>query len=151
MTPEESRAVLHQLEHEQQEITQAIREWRAWWNEIRNWGIPRFGEMASRLNAIRDQLQAHFERAERVGCLGAPAKRAQAQERARRLKAEHSGMLTELASLVDHFRNCPCDESCWGDARADFEAFLTRLDDYERRETELIKMALAANAEVVGD
>ena len=45
-------------------VTTKIDELRQWMREVRQLGIPHFGETATRLRQIRDQLVQHFQREE---------------------------------------------------------------------------------------
>jgi hypothetical protein len=132
---------------EQQGIHREVEAWRTWWKEIREWGVPNFGQMSQRLRNIRDHLDEHFQHEERNGCLAQAGKLGKDLARsAEHLVKEHAELLTELNSLIGRLESSGSEPLCWGDARRDFEAFLERLTHHEDAEDQLIRDALGSAA-----
>lgn len=128
-----------QLHQEQVEIYREIDDWRRWWTEVKEYGIPHFGEMGIRIAQIRDQLARHFrheEQSDPFAHLTDPKDRQTAQ----RLMAEHGRLLADLNSLIDLMETCGCDQMCWGDARLAFEQFLSQLEGHEQEENRLMAL-----------
>jgi hypothetical protein len=138
MTTSTIQEAVRMIDADHAKIDREIDGLHAWSAEVRELGIPRFGEMALRLEKIRDQLQTHFLMEEKTGCLTAAAAEKSDPQEASRLVNEHSELLTELNSLIERFRTCSWDDTCWGAACGDFEAFLGRLRAHERAENELV-------------
>lgn len=126
-----------QLQQEWAAIHREITEWRCWWTEVREMGIPHFGEMALRIGQIREQLKQHFQHEEQTNpfvSLTDPCD----QATARSLLQEHQTLLEDLDAFIKQLEECGCDEMCWGDARLAFEQFLSRLSAHEDQEHRLI-------------
>lgn len=128
-----------QLQNEQAAVHQQIQDWKQWWMELKEYGIPHFGEMSLRLKKIRDILAAHFRHEEDAECFPRIKRISSADAiQIENLIQEHTTLLNELDGLVEKLADCGCDDLCWGEAGAMFEKYLERLDAHEERENQLI-------------
>jgi hypothetical protein len=57
-------SLLDQWKSEHNDLTHSIRETTLWLGQVSQLGIPRFGELAARLDAMRRRMSQHFEREE---------------------------------------------------------------------------------------
>lgn len=132
-------AAVAALQKEHTLLDREIADWRAWWRELSEMGIPHFGEMGDRLTRFRDHLAAHFAHEEQQGCLpvviGLPAG---SVKQMAELRDDHSPMLAELDRLIARLQACEPDFGSWRNARQDFEAVLDRLNQHEQAEDHLL-------------
>jgi hypothetical protein len=56
--------LLDQWKSEHNDLTHSIRETTLWLGQVSQLGIPRFGELAARLDAMRQRMRKHFDREE---------------------------------------------------------------------------------------
>lgn len=133
-----------QLCCEQEQIHKLIDDWRAWWNELREYGVPHFGEMGLKIKEIRNDLNQHFKHEEQASCF---PRIAQVDEEKRatveRLLQQHIELIAELDVLSRLFQTSGNHDMTWGDAGKTFEKFLDRLERHEQNETQLISEASA--------
>lgn len=140
----ETRQELQRLMADHREIHRELDECLRWCAEVRELGVPQFGEMGLRLARVRILLQTHFAREERtVGFAdlgGTPLERG-----GRQLLNEHRELLADLDALIERFRGGAAEEMCWGDAGRELQNFVQRWQAHECAETKLMEEALAAS------
>lgn len=56
--------LIEQWKSEHDDLTHSIRETTLWLGQVSQLGIPRFGELAARLDAMRRRMRQHFDREE---------------------------------------------------------------------------------------
>lgn len=135
--------LLQVFDREQEEIHKEISNWRRWWQELKEFGEPRCGEMSSRLTQIRAMLTGHIQREEREGLFsGEFLPRTSLEQLAERLSAEHAELIAELDDLIERLHGCKGKVLCWGEAGRLFETFLQHLEDHERVESEFLEQRL---------
>lgn len=64
---ESLEALLRQWNDEHNDLAKSIRDTTLWLGQVSQRGIPRFGELAARLNSMRQRMKQHFEREESIG------------------------------------------------------------------------------------
>ncbi len=122
------------LEHER--LLQSIRDWRAWWKELAEFGVPHFGEMGDRIRQLRETVAEHFRHEEQAT---APLREApQTKDEWNQLHAHHETLLQEFDELIDRLKACEPPFECWGKAREEMEAILDRLEKQEQAEMAII-------------
>jgi hypothetical protein len=98
--------------------------------------------MASRLRALRGDLQAHFDSEEAGGYLAAALAAAPEFTReAEELQAQHRQLLGALDQFVAQLQNSHRSVKNWDEARQRLEDFLMRLHDHEAAENTIIQAA----------
>jgi hypothetical protein len=104
---------------EHQKLTRRIAELRRWWSELDELGIRKFGEMASRVQELRDLLAAHFAEEESGGYLSsALAAAPEFTAQAAALGGEHAQFLERLDHLIARLRDSEETSHFWRTARA---------------------------------
>jgi iron-sulfur cluster repair protein YtfE (RIC family) len=132
--------IVFELEQEHQALQQEVDEWRKWWQELQEFGQPRFGEMGERLAHFQAHMQSHFRHEETSGPLAESANMSPTvQPRIRKLRNEHGQLLSELAAIIAGLSECGTAFANWGDARQGFEAFLNHLQRHDLEEHELFE------------
>lgn len=128
-------------DEEHAELNQQIADWRSWWEELQQLGLPHFGEMGDRVARFRETLAAHFHHEEFSGPFAdltetaEPANQLQIKE----FWQEHHRILEALDGLVQKLKKCQPEESCWTAARSEFETVIQQFEAQEQREDELLK------------
>lgn len=103
-----------------------------------------FGWDAARqaVTSLREELERHFEREESDGYLQEVLSRAPERAKAAaKLQGDHSRMRGELAKLLATVLVARSRDA----AREELETFLAGLADHERREHELVQLALTTD------
>lgn len=120
------------LKDEHAAIDKQIRDWREWWHELDQMGVPHFGEMGNQLRTFRDGLAAHFRHEERLESLDLVASSPRLPMTS--LHEEHEQLLFELDQLISRLCAPVPEFDSWSKARAEFEKFLDRLAEHEQTE-----------------
>jgi len=133
---------LHTFLEAHQTLTRRIAELRKWWSELDALGDRKFGEMAFRVQELRDLLAEHFEEEERDGYLAsalavAPQFSAQAAD----LCSQHPQFLDRLDNLIGRVRDSEPRSDYWRTARDELEQFLADLRRHERSENAIVQAA----------
>jgi hypothetical protein len=127
--------VSDQFQAEHADLARRVEEWRDWWEELRDLGLPHFNEMGYRLYQFREALAEHMRHEETAPRLRELARLVLGQEGvAGRLWEEHEKLLKRLDEIIERLRACTPSYACWGEARDDFERWLIDLQDHEERE-----------------
>jgi hypothetical protein len=134
--------VVHTFLEQHQSLSRRIAELRKWWSELDGLGARKFGEMAFRMQELRDLLTEHFEEEERDGYLAsalavAPHFSVQAAELCR----QHPHFLDRLDSQIARVRDSEPSSDDWRAARDELEQFLTDLRRHERSENAIVQTA----------
>ncbi len=138
----QSSVSLHTFLEEHQHLTHRIAELRKWWLELDAIGTRKFGEMAFRVQELRDLLAAHFEEEERGGYLAsalavAPQLSAQAAE----LCCQHPQFLDRLDKMIARVRDAEPSSDYWRTVRNELEQLLVDLRRHERSENTIVQTA----------
>jgi len=138
---------LHTFLEEHQDLTRWIAELRKWWLELDALGTRKFGEMAFRMQELRDLLAEHFQQEERDGYLAsalavAPQFVAQAPD----LCKQHQQFLDRLDKMIAKVRDSEPASDYWRTARDELEQFLADLRRHEASENAIVQTALHGDA-----
>lgn len=133
---------LHTFLKEHQKLTRRIAELRKWWSELDALGTRKFGEMAFRIEELRDFLAEHFEEEERDGYLAsvlelAPHLTAQASVLCR----QHRLFLSRLDDLIARVRCPEPPATLWRSARDEIAQFVSDLRQHEQAENAIVQGA----------
>jgi hypothetical protein len=133
---------LHTFLEEHQNLMRRIAELRKWWSELDALGARKFGEMAFRVQELRDLLAEHFEGEERDGYLAsalavAPHLSVQAADLCR----QHPQFLDRLDNVIARVRDSEPSSDYWRTARDELEQFLADLRQHERSENAIVQTA----------
>lgn len=135
MTGHRAQADAGSLTTEHSSLNREIADWREWWAELKEMGLPNFGEMGARLARFREHLAAHFEHEENEKSLALVEQLPhETLDRLAQLRDEHAGLLADLDHIVERLQACDPQFEGWSDARSEFDAFLTRLKAHENAE-----------------
>lgn len=106
---------------------------RAWTRAVSDWGMPRFGELSSRLVPFREALARHFadedsgKYSETAMC---PANQAILQ-----LSEQHQKILERLDRLIESLRAPEPKFHSWQAALEEMESLITEICDHEQHES----------------
>jgi len=133
---------VHTFLEEHQHLTHRIAELRKWWSELDALGDRKFGEMAFRVQELRNLLAEHFDEEERDGYLAsalavAPHFSVQAAE----LCHQHPQFLEQLDNLIARVRDSQPTSDYWRTVRDELEQFLVDLRRHERSENAIVQTA----------
>jgi hypothetical protein len=124
------------------DLMHEIADLQRWWKELYELGIPKYAEMAMRLNSLRNELRAHFENEEAGGYLAAALAAAPEFAReAKELQAQHPQLLSALDQFIAQLQNNHPSVRTWDEARQRLEDFLLRLRDHEAAENTIVQAA----------
>ncbi|HXY36520.1 MAG TPA: hemerythrin domain-containing protein [Planctomycetaceae bacterium] len=140
----ESRSLnsLQALLKEHQEIARRIAELRQWWSELDSLGIRKFGEMAFRVQELRDLLAEHFAGEERDGYLRAAlAVAPQFTRPAATLREEHAQFLERLDQQIARLQQCEPESGYWRESRDEIEQLVAALRQHEQSENAIVQAA----------
>ena len=131
---------LHTFLEEHQKLTRRIAELRKWWSELDALGARKFGEMAFRVQDLRDLLAEPFEGEERDGYLAsvlavAPHLSVQAADLCR----QHPQFLDRLDNVIARVRDSEPSSNYWRTARDELEQFLADLHRHEQSENAIVQ------------
>lgn len=134
---------LQSLLGDHDELAQRIDAIRQWWEELDEFGRPKFGEMADRVAEFRAALATHFDDEECGGYLRPVLDAAPGfADAAEALRKQHPALLSDAAELVDHLHKCDRPGECWKDARKRFESLVDAVRRHETAENLLIRRAM---------
>ena len=126
---------------ERQAVSACIDELRQWMNEVSQLGIPHFGETATRLRPLREQLVDHFAcedemiaKVARSPDTGPPSTKGLASESSR----EHRELLSQLDEIVRDLDQLEPPFPSWQAAIRAVEHFIDSLEQHESREIQRV-------------
>ena len=133
---------LTRLLEEHRELMGRISEIRKWWAELDQFGLPKFGEMGTRVEELKHILVEHFLEEEKDGYLAealavAPQYAGQAEE----LQKQHGEMLETLNDFSQRLEMSEPPFDSWQKARDEFEEIIASLRRHERAENEIVQSA----------
>ena len=141
----EIHALFGQWKDEDRDLDSYVDSVRDWMNDVSKLGIPRFGETANRLQRLRERLNAHFEREDKIGGQlqdlyeGDSAELTAACRQAQR---DHSSLLDQLDSLIARLDEVDPPFPSWEAAMGQFELFIVALEQHEDHELDSIEMLI---------
>jgi hypothetical protein len=143
MNPRELTLISGPLKLAHEALQRSVQELRLWWREVEELGKPRFGEMGTRIHALRELLSEHFRLEEDGGYLKEPLYAApHLATQAQTLRAEHSAILDDLERLARRLEAAPCELDCWTAAWHELAAVLARLERHEHDEHDFWQAAI---------
>lgn len=143
MNPRELTLISGPLKEAHEALQRSIQDLRQWWRELEQLGKPRFGEMGTRVHALRELLSEHFRLEEEGGYLKEPLNAAPHRApQAQALRADHTAILADLERLARQLEAAPCELDCWTAAWHELAAVLARLERHEHEENEFWQTAI---------
>ncbi|MCA9015709.1 MAG: hemerythrin domain-containing protein [Planctomycetaceae bacterium] len=133
---------LQYLLDEHEEILLHIKELNDWCAELGERGLPKFGEMGTRVGRFRDLLAKHFEDEAQEGyfkpvldespgfCIMVPD-----------FKAKHTTTLSLIDDFISRLKQPEPPFKNWSSALKEFEGLLTVLREHEDQEIKLVQEA----------
>ncbi|WP_437229894.1 hypothetical protein SH661x_001677 [Planctomicrobium sp. SH661] len=133
------------LSAEQERIEEAVREWKAWWTEMKQMGYPNFCELELYLARIKERLREHFEHEEQSGRLESLARSGSSDPQMHaQLLHEHAEILSRLNRLTDSLQMSHRSDFSWCSACQELDEILEELRSHEQREVDLANAAAAS-------
>ncbi|HUE16399.1 MAG TPA: hemerythrin domain-containing protein [Planctomycetaceae bacterium] len=134
--------VVHTFLEQHQNLSRRIAELRRWWSELDALGTRKFGEMAFRMQELRDLLTEHFDEEERDGYLAsALAVAPHFSVEAADLCRQHPHFLDRLDNQIARVRASEPSSEYWRAARDELEQLLTDLRRHEQSENAIVQTA----------
>ncbi|MCA9003628.1 MAG: hemerythrin domain-containing protein [Planctomycetaceae bacterium] len=144
--PVESVKITHEhlqyLLDEHEEILSHIKDLNQWWTELDEHGLPKYGEMGTRMEGLRDLLSKHFSDEEQEGyfkplmdeepgfCIMVPD-----------FKERHKEFLNRLDDFSVRLKQSKPPFQSWNEALQEFKSLLGDLRTNEKREIERVQEA----------
>jgi hypothetical protein len=130
------------MAEEHAELMRRLAALRTWWAELDQFGMPKFGEMGSQVESLRDILAEHFAAEEQDGYLSsalavAPNLHRQVNE----LRLQHGHLLEALNDLIKRLKMSEPPFRSWQAACRELEDILTDLRRHEQAENETVQAA----------
>lgn len=133
------RVGLTELISEHEDLVLRLKSERQWWQQLRELGKPNFGQMGTRLEALRKRLADHFaheESAERA------TGRAISGTAASDSADQHCEFLARLDRIVRQLSGCGPGFECWGAAGQEFDLFAADLQLHQEAELRELRSTL---------
>ncbi|HAH49281.1 hemerythrin domain-containing protein [Gimesia sp.] len=127
-------------EHEQ--ILSHIKDLHRWWSELYEHGLPKYGEMGTRMEGLRDLLRKHFLDEEQEGyfkpvmeeepgfCIMVPD-----------FEEQHKEFLCRVDDFSTRLKLSNPPFRSWNEALQEFQGLLDDLRTNEKREIERVREA----------
>ncbi len=135
----------HQLTwllEEHRELMGRITDLRKWWSELDQFGLPKFGEMGTRVEELHGLLAEHFAEEENGGYLAqALAIAPQFTKEAGELQKQHGEVLDAINDFSRRLEMSEPPFDSWQQARDEFEGIIADLRQHERAENEIVQSA----------
>jgi chromosome segregation ATPase len=126
---------------EDRQLQSRVSEIRRWMAEVAQFGIPYFGEAATRLRRLRRQLAEHFNHErEMLAELGLhlPAPAVEFKALNTQANGEHTELLEDLDELMERLDQLDPPFPSWQHALQEFEQFVQAVEQHENDETQQI-------------
>lgn len=141
-------AHLQYLLDEHEQVLSHIRELNQWWCELDEHGLPKYGEMGTRIEGLRDLLSKHFNDEEQEGyfkplmdeepafCIMVPD-----------FQEQHNKFLTRLDEFSCRLKQPEPPFENWNEAIAELQSLLADLRTNEKREIEQVRKAFEKSSQ----
>ena len=125
---------------EHAELTRRVANLREWWNELDQYGLPKFGEMGSRVDELRDLLAEHFADEEKDGYF-APvlAVSPNLDRQVNKLQEQHGQLLERLNDFANRLQMSKPPFDSWQKAYRELETILADLRKHEQAENGIVQ------------
>ncbi len=132
---------------EHEEILAHMKELADWSAQLKEKGLPKFGEMGTRVNCFRDLLAKHFENEEQEGyfkpifdespgfCIMVPD-----------FHKKHAEILCRIDEFIARSKKSERPFQSWGEALQIFDKLLTDLRAHEDQEIKMVQEAFNQSA-----
>lgn len=130
---------------EDQRLEKEIEQIRDWMAEVNQLGIPHFGETASRLGPLRDQLEIHFRREDAMLATLEelyPEASPEVQLLKRQTGVDHKTLLSRLDQLHARLKALEPPFESWTAAMDDVDVLFEEMQRHERDESDRVKMLM---------
>ncbi len=146
---EHANSAVHALfdawKDEDRELESYIDSVRDWMNDVSELGLPRFGETANRLQRLRERLETHFERENRIGDQLQQLysqKSVELDAARRQWQREHDLLIVRLDELISQLDEVDPPFPSWEAAMEQFEVFIVALEQHEDHELDSIEVLI---------
>jgi hypothetical protein len=130
------------MAEEHAELTRRLAALRKWWMELDQFGMPKFGEMGSQLENLRDILAEHFSTEEKGGYLApALAVAPHLSRQVNELQSQHGQLLESLNGFINRLQMSEPPFESWQAAYCELETILADLRRHEREENKTVQAA----------
>ncbi len=132
---------------EHAEIHSHMKELNDWWVQLYEKGLPKFGEMGTRVEGFRDLLAKHFDDEEQEGyfkpifdespgfCIMVPD-----------FKKQHAEILCRIDDFTTRLKETESPFQSWNEALQKFEEILADLREHEDQEIKMVQEAFNQSA-----
>ena len=132
---------------EHEEILAQLNELTDWSAQLKEKGLPKFGEMGTRVKCFRDLLAKHFKDEEQEGyfqpifdespgfCIMVPD-----------FKKKHAKILSRIDNFITRLKETEYPFPSWNEALQKFEEILADLREHEDQEIKIVQEAFSQSA-----
>ncbi|MFM7055930.1 MAG: hypothetical protein ACKO2P_03300 [Planctomycetota bacterium] len=110
-----------------------------WIHQLSEIGMPRFGELACRLEGFRAELARHFQNEEHYGERLQIHGQSESVEGAAGGDHQHQQLLEQLSLLIQRLRRGTEEFHGWNVAVGEVGALVSEICEHERREMEILR------------
>lgn len=133
---------LQYLLDEHEELLTHMKDLNQWWAELDEHGLPKFGEMGTRVAGFRDLLAKHFEDEEQEGyfkplmdeapgfCIMVPD-----------FKETHAETLSRFDDFIGRLKESEPPFKNWSEALQEFESLMADIRAHENQEIKIVQEA----------
>ena len=132
------------------ELEACLDEVRDWMREVSQFGIPHFGETATRLRPLRERLVRHFEREDSMIAQLAksyPPPSPEIDAVRSQSAHDHNLLLSRLDDLMQRLNETEPPITSWQAAMDEIELFVDALELHEEQESESIKNLMPSDTD----
>ncbi len=124
-----------QMEHQAEKL-------QDWMRDVEPLGIPRFSEMATRLQAFRKLLIQHFDKEDVM--LDElrhyyPANSPELAAMHRQASRDHSNLLASLDDFIEHLKQLEPPFTSWQAAMEEIDLFFIQVEQHEEQEADSLR------------
>jgi hypothetical protein len=130
---------------EDRELESRVDQVRDWMREVSQFGIPYFGEAATRLRPLRAKLEEHFAlETELLLLLGDsyPSSSPEVEAVRRQSEHDHDLLLERIDDLVSRLEQVEPPFRSWLEAMDEVDLFVDVLEQHEEQELESLSMLI---------
>lgn len=144
MTDNQEKGSIEKLLKDHQLLMEYLCGVREWTRDVSELGMPRFGELGTRLVTFRETLAEHFEDEESRECAILGSKHAPDTDGANNeWTGLHHAYLEQLDDLVRRLKATEPEFPSWQDAVGAVEALITEICEHEEQEIQFLWSSLS--------